>query len=131
MKQSANALSVANNSMSQSVALIATANKTIQDSSKVGNALKTISMRIRGVAQENEELDSNLGGLIEGITAKYGSAVQIFDKANQEFKSTYQIVLDLSKVWNKMSDAEQALLAEKIAGKNRVTICPMYTEMCA
>lgn len=36
MKESANALSVANNSMSQSVALIATANKTIQDSSKVG-----------------------------------------------------------------------------------------------
>lgn len=95
------------------------------------NALKTISMRIRGVAQENEELDSNLGGLIEGITGKYGSAVQIFDKANQEFKSTYQIVLELSKVWNKMSDAEQALLAEKIAGKNRVTICPSYTEMCA
>ena len=36
MKASANSLSVANNSLSESVALIATANKTVQDSSKVG-----------------------------------------------------------------------------------------------
>ena len=48
MKASANSLSLANNSLSESVALIATANKTVQDSSKVGNALRTIAMRIRG-----------------------------------------------------------------------------------
>lgn len=36
MKASANSLSIANNSLSESVALIATANKTVQDSSKVG-----------------------------------------------------------------------------------------------
>lgn len=48
MKDSANSLASANNSISESVALVATANKTIQDSSKVGNALRTISMRLRG-----------------------------------------------------------------------------------
>lgn len=36
MKASANSLAMANNSMSESVALIATANKTVQDSSRVG-----------------------------------------------------------------------------------------------
>ena len=88
-------------------------------------------MRIRGVSEDGEELDAKLGDVISNITGKYGKAVQIFDKGKQEFKSTYQIILELSKVWNKMNDAEQAMLSEKIAGKNRVTNCPMYTEMCA
>ena len=112
MKSSANSLAMANNSMSESVALIATANKTVQDSSRVGNALRTISMRIRGVSEDGEELDAKLGDVISNITGKYGKAVQIFDKGKQEFKSTYQIILELSKLWNKMNDAEQAMLSE-------------------
>lgn len=39
LKASANSLAGANNSLSESVALIATANKTIQDSSKVGKSI--------------------------------------------------------------------------------------------
>ena len=48
LQRSANALAQANNSLEESVALIATANRSIQNSERVGTALKTISMRIRG-----------------------------------------------------------------------------------
>ena len=48
MQRSANALYSANNDISESVALIATMQNTLQDASRTGNALKTISMRLRG-----------------------------------------------------------------------------------
>ena len=117
MKASANSLSVANNSLSESVALIATANKTVQDSSKVGNALRTISMRIRGVNEETGEL---LPKMQELISVGTNGKVDIMDGEN--FKSTYQIMLEISEVWDELSDKQQAYLAENVAGKNRAEV---------
>lgn len=37
------------------------------------------------------------------------------------FKSTYQILLEISKVWHDLTDAQQAVLLEKIAGKHRAS----------
>ena len=51
---SASTLKEANNSLDQSVALLTAGNTSIQDASKVGNALKTVSMRIRGATAELE-----------------------------------------------------------------------------
>ena len=86
LQRSANALAQANNSLEESVALIATANRSIQNSERVGTALKTISMRIRGVSEDGEVLDEKLGEIVEKYTG-----VKIFDEATQEFKSTYEI----------------------------------------
>lgn len=122
LQRSANALSLANNSLSESVALIASGNKTIQNSEVVGTALKSISMRLRGVSEDGEELDAKLGDTIANITGKYGDAVQIFDKSTNSFKSTYDILLEISKVWKSMEDADQALLLEKMAGKQRAEV---------
>lgn len=119
MQRSANALYSANNDISESVAMISTMQKTLQDASRTGNALKTISMRLRLVDDGEEGFDAALGDTIEEITSKYGKAVEIFDKGTQSFKSTYSIVLELSEVWAKMTDAERAFLSEKIAGKQQ------------
>ena len=86
LQRSANALAQANNSLEESVALIATANRSIQNSERVGTALKTISMRIRSVSEDGEVLDEKLGEIVEKYTG-----VKIFDEATQEFKSTYEI----------------------------------------
>ena len=117
LQRSANALAQANNSLEESVALIATANRSIQNSERVGTALKTISMRIRGVSEDGEVLNEKLGEIVEKYTG-----VKIFDEATQEFKSTYQIVLELSKVWSTLSDKQQALLAEKLSGKQNAEV---------
>ena len=50
--RSSGALVAANTSLEEAVALTASANTIIQDPESVGNALKTISMRIRGVKSE-------------------------------------------------------------------------------
>lgn len=117
MKASANSLATANNSLSESVALIATANKTVQDSSKVGNALRTISMRIRGVSEDANEL---LPKMDEVINKGTNGKVNIMD--GEDFKSTYQIMLEISEVWDELSDKQQAYLAENVAGKNRAEV---------
>lgn len=117
MKASANSLELANNSLSESVALIATANKTVQDSSKVGNALRTISMRLRGVKDDAGELVPKMRELIQTAT---NGKVDIMD--GDDFKSTYQIMLEISEVWDELSDKQQAYLAEAVAGKNRAEV---------
>lgn len=86
-------------------------------------------MRIRGVVSDEDE-DGNtvmepakLGRLVQSITAKYtddGKGISILANPD-EFKSTYQILLELSKVWDKLTDTESAYLLEKLAGKHRAT----------
>lgn len=52
MQRSASALAAAGNTIDQSAALITAANTTVQDESQVGAAMKTISLRIRGMTTE-------------------------------------------------------------------------------
>lgn len=79
-------------------------------------------MRIRGLkAEEDEDGDtiikpSELSKLIKNFTG-----IEIMADPDN-FKSTYQILLEISKVWDKLTDAQQALLLEKIAGKHRASV---------
>ena len=52
LTRSSAALVSANNSLEESIAMTTAANATIQDPESVGNALKVVSMRIRGVKTE-------------------------------------------------------------------------------
>ena len=50
LQDSASSLMAAGNNLEQSVAMIAAANKVLQDPNSVGAALRTISLRIRGTS---------------------------------------------------------------------------------
>lgn len=50
LQDSASSLMAAGNNLEQSVAMVAAANKVLQDPSSVGSALRTISLRIRGTS---------------------------------------------------------------------------------
>lgn len=54
-----------------------------------------------------------------GLTAD-GKGISIMADADN-FKSTYQILLEISKVWDKLTDTQQAKLLEGIAGKHRAS----------
>lgn len=56
LKQSASALSVANNSFEESAAMITAITEITQDASSAGNALKTLSLRIRSTKAELSEM---------------------------------------------------------------------------
>ena len=114
----------ANNSYEQAVALIASANRVVQDPNSVGAALRTISLRLRGTSvKELEEAGEDTTGAVTSKSklrskVKSLSGVDILTDTGA-YKDTYTILLEISKVWEKMSDIDQAALLELIAGKTR------------
>ena len=132
LTRSSAALVAANNSLEQSIAMTAAANTTIQDPESVGNALKVVSMRIRGVKTELEEAGEDTEGMVEN-TAKLQEKIMALTNIDGkgginiltesgDFKSTYDILLAISKVWKDMDDASQAALLELVAGKTRGSV---------
>ena len=85
------------------------------------NALRTISMRIRGMNEETEELDGTLqtiGGDVYDLTN--GKVSIMLDP--ETYKSPYKILQEISHVWDELTDVQHAELAEKLFGKNRSNI---------
>ncbi len=123
LQRSASSLAAANNTLDESIALITAANEVTQNPEKVGNAMKTISMRIRGAKSELEEAGESTDGMVES-TAKLReeimalSGVDIMQDANT-FKSTYAIMDELADKWEDLSDISQATIIELIAGKHQ------------
>lgn len=124
LQDSASSLMAANNSYEEAVALIASANRVVQDPNSVGAALRTISLRLRGTSvQELSEAGEETDGAITSKSKlrskiKTLSGVDILTDTGA-YKSTYDILLEISRVWKDMSDIDQAALLEIIAGKTR------------
>lgn len=124
LRVSSSALSAAGNDINQTLALITGGTEIIQNASQVGEALRTISMRIRGMKGELEQLGEESDG-IEGISKIQTQIlnltkgkVNIFD-GNDNFKSTYEILKEISEVWDELNSKSQASLQELLFGKTR------------
>ena len=121
LQNSSSAMAVANNSLDETIALITAGTEIVQDASKVGNGLRTISMRIRGMNEETEELDDNLVNIKGDVYDLTGGKVSIMED-EETYKSTYQILKEISEVWDELSDKNQAQLLDKLFGKTRAQI---------
>ena len=88
------------------------------------NALKVLSMRLRGMKGELQELGEeyenveSISKIQTQILNQTQGAVNIFDDSGN-FKSTYEILKGISEVWDHISQVDQAALLETIAGKQR------------
>lgn len=118
MRRSAASLYSAGNTMEEAVALITAANAVVQDPATVGTALKTISMRLRGVSEDGEDVLEYLPKLEESFK---NIGIQI-RKDENTFKSTYDIMLELALVWEKLTDVQRANMSELVAGKRQGNI---------
>lgn len=135
------ALKVAGNSLEEIEALEVAGNAMVQDADVVSNSLKVLSLRLRGTAGSAlEDLGEDTEGLIEDFsklngkiqaltkTASNPEGVSIIDKQTKGYKSTYQILLEISKIWKSMGNMQQAELLEIIAGKTRATAAAAILE---
>lgn len=118
LKRSASSLYEAGNTLEQSVAMITSANAVVQNPEAVGTALKTVTMRLRGI---NEETGETLD-LIPQLEQKFNDVGLSLKKNDKTFKSTYEIFDELSKKWSNLSDFQRANLTELIAGKRQGNI---------
>lgn len=122
LQRSASTMSAANNTLEETIALITAGNAVLQDPERVGNGLKTISMRIRGATTELEAAGESTEGMAESTAAlrKEVMALAGVDIMENDttFKSTYQILDELSTKWSDLTDIQQAnscLYAQKCA----------------
>ena len=112
--------------------MLAAGNKVTQDPEALGNALKVLSMRIRGVKSDLEDAGEETDGMIEN-TSKLRDKVKALTNVNGNggvdiltesgaFRATYDILLDIARIWdqiNKANPKNQAALLEILAGKTR------------
>lgn len=145
LQKSAATLSLMGNTIDEAAALITTANSVIQDSDSVSAGLRTISLRLVGTEESeqelsamNEEVDafvkstnSKKQQIIKDYTAVASNNYQGFDilDSNGNYKNTYQILLGISKIYKEIQEQDKKLgtnhavaLVEELAGKNRSNI---------
>lgn len=123
MNNASSALQAAGNTFEQTVALLTAANTTVQNASKSSTAMRTIAARIRNTKTELDELGEEMTDATyeELVSALTNANVAITD-VNGEFRSTYDIIADLAKIWDDLPSMEQAALAKAIAGVRQQSI---------
>ena len=115
LQRSASTLVAAGNSLEQSIAMLAAGNKVTQDPEALGNALKVLSMRIRGVKSDLEDAGEETDGMIEN-TSKLRDKVKALTNVNGNggvdiltesgaFRATYDILLDIARIWDQINKA--------------------------
>lgn len=127
LQRSSASLSEANNSMQEAVALGTAGFAVTQDAAKVGTALKTLSLRIRGATTQLEQDGLDTEGMITATAdlrklVLASTGVDILEKDQQTFRSTYEILVDISKVWQDIGDLERSALLQKLAGKQQAQV---------
>lgn len=132
--RSAAAMNAANNSLDETIALAAAANTIVQDPEKVGTTLKTVSMYLRAAKTEAEEAGESTEGMANSVSELRdeilrltGNKVDIQIDENT-FKSTYQILQELSQVWGELSDLSQANILEMVGGKRNSNVVAALLE---
>jgi TP901 family phage tail tape measure protein len=123
LTRSSAAMSAANNTLEETLALGAAANSVLQDADTVGTMMKSLSMYLRAAKTEADAAGESTEGMANSVSElrselKSLTGVDIMsDAAGKNFKSTYQIMKELSEVWGSLSDVTQANVTELIAGK--------------
>lgn len=142
MRRSASAMKLAGNDINDTLGLLVAGNNVIQDPAVVGTFLKTASMRIRGAngipTKLRNELEADgfdMDGLLDSATqvqAKLSKLtngqVNIMLNPNT-FKKTYDILSDISNVWDKITDRNKAEIVEIIGGNE--PHFALYVQKCA
>lgn len=123
MQKSAAAMNAAGNTYQETMAMAAAVNGVLQDNDVSGTYLKTLSMYLRAAKTDAENAGIEIDGMASSVSElrnelKQLTGVDIMsDAAGKNFKSTYQIMEELSKVWGNLSDVTQANVTELISGK--------------
>lgn len=118
LQDSASAMAKGNNTLEETIALETAAFEIIQDQS-VGNGFKTVALRLRGINEETLELDDSLQTIKNDLYALTGISVM---QDESTYKSTYQILKEISEVWDNLTGKNQNEALELMFGKSKANI---------
>lgn len=121
MQKSSAAMSAAGNTYQETLAMASALNGVLQDSESSGTFLKTLSMYLRASKTDAENAGIATDGMASSVSELRSELKQLAGvdimKNDNTFKSTYQIMKELSEVWKDLSDTTQANITELISGK--------------
>lgn len=121
MQKSSAAMSAAGNTYQETLSLAAAVNGVLQDADTSGTYLKTLSMYLRASKTDAENAGIATDGMANSVSELRSELKQLTGvdimKDDNTFKSTYQIMKELSEVWKDLSDTTQANITELISGK--------------
>lgn len=119
LKRSSSALAAGNNTFEESVAMLTAMNEVLQDPAIAGTTLRMLSLRLRGAKTDIEAAGESTDGMAEStsklreqiaaltnVDGKGGFDIMTDD--GRSFKSTYNILQGIAKVWKQIDDIDQA-----------------------
>ena len=125
LARSASAMFTSGTDINKTLAMLTGGTEITQNASEFGNFLKVGSMRIRGMKGELEMLGEEVDDTVDSISKvqtrilnRTGGKVNIFDDMDN-FRDYYDIMEDISKVYNDLNDPDKADLTEILFGKQR------------
>lgn len=124
LSRSSAAMAAMNSTLSETIALFTAGQEVLQDSEKMGNALKSVAMRVRGYDESTEELSDDLvditGKVIDltKVASNDYKGVSLFtDETQEHYKSIYDYLVQIADVYDELSEKNQQELLEKLFGK--------------
>lgn len=115
LTKSAAALQTLGNTQDEVMGLLTAGTEQLTgQASKVGKGLQTIGINIAKVATEAGELSYEVGNTTKTIS--------LLDEATGDMRSTFDVLSDIAKDWNNMTDAQQTAISNALAGKTRFDV---------
>lgn len=129
LQRSSAAMAAMGTSLRENAALFVSAQEIVQNSSEVGNALRSIALRIRGLDEETEQLSAdlvNVTGKAVDLTKTASNdfkGVSLFtDETQTEYKSIYDYLVEIADIRDELSEKNQQDLLETLFGKHRANV---------
>lgn len=125
MQRSAASLSLAGNTLDESIAMVTAANTIVQDPEVVGTWAKTLTMYLRAAKTEAEAAGIETDGMANSVSELRNTILDLtsgrvdIQLDENTFKSTFQIMREISAVYDSMTDLDQAALLEALSGKRQ------------
>lgn len=129
LKNSSAAFASLGGSFDENVALFTAGQEIVQDASQVGNALRSITMRIKGYDEETEQYSEDVveaTGKVADLTkvaSNNNMGISMFTDASQtHYKSMLEYLGEISDIWDEIDEKSQNELLNRLFGKNRAQV---------
>ncbi len=125
LRQSSSAMASAGGTIDDNIALFAGGQEIIQNASQVGDAIRSICMRIQGYDEQTGQFSENLTGISSAVadltkTASYdGRGISLFtDESQTEYKNLVTYLGEIAAIWDRLDSTAQTSLTDALFGKN-------------
>lgn len=132
LRRSAAALSAAGNDINQAIGIAVAGNTVIQDPDVVGTMMKTLTMYLRAAKTDAEAAGIETEGMAKSVAKLRDDILAIADVDimidDTTFKSTYDILDEISKKWDDILDVDRSNLLNLMGGKRNANVLASIIE---